>query len=173
MPHLSQLSRLFQQRCIDFSQLHTHISNTICVLETLKTQDGPNLKKLETVFTEELSTFRITVKERDPENFRKNVREAYIDAIVANIKSRFPDMTIITSFGIFDPSKTPAKSSESFTQYREDQLEVLIQHFGESYLDKNEWIYTKQLLTDSFSILSTREVLEMILKDTSLTTLVP
>ena len=35
--------------------------------------------------------------------------------IVANIKSRFPDMAITTSFSVFDPSKTPAKSSESFT----------------------------------------------------------
>ena len=117
------------------------------------------------------------MKERDPENFQKNVREAYIDAIVANIKSRFPDMTIITSFGIFDPNKTPATSSESFTEYGEVQLEVLIQHFGEAYLDQTalqqEWIYTKQLLADSFSSLSTREVLEMILKDTSLTTLLP
>ena len=86
-------------------------------------------------------------------------------------------MTIITSFGIFDPSQIPAKSSESFSQYGEDKLEVLIQHFGEAYLDQTalhqEWIYMKQLLADSFSSLSIREVLEMTLKDTSLTTLVP
>ena len=110
-PHLSRLSELFQQRSIDFSQLHTHISNSISVLETLKNQDGPNLKKLETVFTAELSSCRITVEEKDPENFQKNVWEAYINAIIANLKSRFPDMAIITSFGIFDPSQIPAKSS--------------------------------------------------------------
>ena len=72
-PHLSRLSQLFQQRSIDFSQLHTHISNSISILETLKNQDGPNLKKLETVFTAELSSCRITVEEKDPENFQKNV----------------------------------------------------------------------------------------------------
>ena len=86
-------------------------------------------------------------------------------------------MTIITSFGIFDPTKIPAKSSEAFTHYGEDQLEVLIQHFGEAYLDgtalEQEWVYTKQLLSDSFSSLSTREVFDMILKDNSLTTLLP
>ena len=107
------------------------------------------------------------MKERDPENFQKNVREAYIDAIVANIKSRFPAMTIITSFGIFDPSKIPSKSDESFTNYGEDQLQILIQHIGEAYLDQTalqqEWVYTKQLLVDSFRSLSTPKVLEIIL----------
>lgn len=45
-------------------------------------------------------------------------------------------ITIITSFGIFDPSKTPAKSSESFAHYEEDQSDDLIKHFGEAYFDQ-------------------------------------
>ena len=61
--------------------------------------------------------------------------------------------------------------------YGNEQLHVLRVHFGEEFLDyvalEQEWIYLKQLLTDSFKSLSTREVLEMILKDQSLKTLPP
>ena len=50
--HLSRLSRLFQERDIDFSKIHVHVSNTIEVLET---HDGPYMQKLDAALGGELS----------------------------------------------------------------------------------------------------------------------
>ena len=60
--------------------------------------------------------------------------------------------------------------------YGEEQLEVLYDHFsvylsmGNKAVIEQELIYLKQLLADA---LSTREVLEMILKDHSISILMP
>ena len=97
LPHLSRLSRLFQERDIDFSKVGIH------VLETLKIHDGPYMQKLDTALKEELSACRIVTKETDPHCFQRNVKMSYIEAVVDNLKSRFPDVCIISAFGIFNP----------------------------------------------------------------------
>ena len=74
LPHLSRLSRLFQEHDIDFSKVQIHVSNTIEVLETLKTRDGPYMQKHDTVLKEELSTCHIVIKETDPQCFQRNVK---------------------------------------------------------------------------------------------------
>lgn len=119
------------------------------MLEGLKTQNGPNLQKLESVFTEELAESHISVRETDPDCYKKNVREKYIDVLVLNLKCRFPDVRIIACFSIFDPSKVPEVSNDSFAIYGEYQLHILIEHFEETFLDQaaleQEWVYLKQL----------------------------
>lgn len=45
-------------------------------------------------------------------------------------------MIIITSIVAYLIQINSSKSSESFTQYGEDKSEVLIQHFGDAYLDQ-------------------------------------
>ena len=81
LPHLSRLSQLFQERDIDFSKIHVHVSNTIEVLETLKTRDGPYMQKLDAALGGEVSACRIVTKETDPHCFNRNIKNAYIEAV--------------------------------------------------------------------------------------------
>ena len=57
LPCLSRLSLVFQERSIDFCATQTHVTNTIEVLEALKTNDGPYMRKLDTALKEELADF--------------------------------------------------------------------------------------------------------------------
>ena len=176
LPHLSALSCLFQERDIDYSQITTHVFNTISVIENLKMHDGPNMRKLPSIF-KELAECCILVKDKDEDTFRKNVREAYIDSVVVNLRCRFPDVKIIPAFSLFDPRQVPESSTDQFQTYGEQQLRVLEEHFGRGYLDhsllEQDWIYLKQLLVEGFDNHSTREVMETILTDSSLATILP
>ena len=64
----------------------------------------------------------------------------------------------------------------SYSTYVNHQLNIIKSHFGDvldhAALDQ-EWVYLKQLLTEGLKQLSTREVLEMIIKDQSLRTVLP
>lgn len=127
--------------------------------------------ELPSIFKEELAECCILVKDKDEDTFRKNVREAYIDSVVVNLRCRFPDVKIISAFSLFDPRQVPEPSTDQFQTYGEQQLRVLEEHFGRGYLDhsllEQEWIYLKQLLVEGFDNHSTREVMETILTDSS------
>lgn len=153
LPHLSRLSHLFQERDIDFSKVHVHVSNTIEVLETMKTYKGPYMQKLSAALEGELSACRIVTKETDPHCFHRNVKNAYLEAVIDNLHKRFLDARVISAFGIFNPDRVPETTSEGHSTYGNDQLSVIKSHFGDMLdhpaLDQ-EWVYLKQLLTDSF-----------------------
>lgn len=177
LPHLSRLSRLFQESDIDFSKVQVHVANTLEVLEALKVHDGPYMQKLDSALEEELSACRVIVKDVDPHNFAKNVKIAYIEELIENVRSRFPDVAIISALSIFNSESIPPTSSEEFSKYGEEQLDVLKRHFKEDVIDHGsldqEWVYFKQLLLDNCRGLTTREVIEMIIKDSSLRTILP
>ena len=84
----------------------------------------------------------------------------------------------MAAFSLFNPKKVP-ESIVDRDNYGKEQLEVLYDHFsvylsmGSKAVIEQEWIYLKQLLAGTFDALSTREVLEMILKDHSISILMP
>lgn len=43
------------------------------------------------------------------EYFEKNRRD-FLDALVANLNSRFPDTTLLISFSVLDPQKLPGEA---------------------------------------------------------------
>ena len=137
---------------------------------------APYMQKLDTALSEELAVCRIVAKDTDPHCFRRNIKGSYIDAVVENLQCRFPDISVISAFGLFNPERIPDTASEQYRKYGNDQLHVLREHYGE-FLDhavlEQEWVYFKQLLAESFKNLTTREVLEMVVKDLSLQIILP
>ena len=53
-------------------------------------------------------------KETDPHCFNRNIKNAYIEAVVDNLNRRFPDVQVISAFGIFNPERVPDTTSESY-----------------------------------------------------------
>ena len=66
-------------------------------------------------------------KQRD--DFDRN-RETLIDKLIDNLKSRFPDGEIISSFSILDPQNLPSPSD--LATYGNHEIDTLSQHYGEA-----------------------------------------
>ena len=114
LPILARLSKRFQRSQVDFTTVTDGISVTTAALTSFKKIPGPKLEKFlsEIPAEPESGSFyylghKIPDSQRQRNDFASN-RTKLIDKLIDNLKSRFPDAGIISSFAILDPQNLPS-----------------------------------------------------------------
>ena len=114
------------------------------------------------------------------DNFRKQIQEKYVTALVTQLTSRLPDVVELEAFSILDPSKLPQESAEGYTTYGNDHSDLLCSQYGSG--DKadisteelrSEWVALKQLLSQKYREMKCKEFLTLMSSDGTLTTIFP
>ena len=177
LPHISRLSLIFQKEDVDFTLLRPCLDATISAVSAYK---GDQLEEADTALSSDLSDFDINTSDRLKEDFRKQVQEKYIDALVTQLQNRLADVADLEQFSLFDPSKVPTESDEAFKTYGDHQLEhLLIQYGSGDKADVNkealfsEWAMLKQLISHKYRDKNCRQFLTLISTDDTLITLFP
>ena len=176
LPQLSKLSLVFQHRDVDFSMIQPVVSATIATIESFSAKPGPFLSQMEDVLAGELAPFLIEVTATAQETF-KSMQDNYITIIIANLKRRFPDVALLNAFQIFIPSKAPSTSADAFSNYGLTQLNTLLDHYSPDVVSREaceqEWLQYKQLMTTSYSTLSMKESIDVLLTNPTMSSLFP
>ena len=166
LPQVSRLSLVFQTANVNLSLIKPQVSPTITTIRRFKSSPGPYYKKLD----EALSSLEIDVTLEKKERFKTHISHKYIDAITTNLEDCFPntDTSIIGSFSVFDPQKTPHEKAEDFFTYGDDDIDILACHFNQT-IDKEalvlEWIGFKEMLANQFTQLSSSEVMQHLVQE--------
>ena len=160
LPHINQLSLVFQAKSIDLTLLRPTLSSTI---EAIKGYRSAEFKDAETRISSDLSDFNIHFSATQKDDFRHNIQETYIDDLVAQLENRFPDSLEVEAFSILDPSKLPT----DLTYYGNDKIALI----GGKYCVgddsdftmedlSSEWESFKHLLSDKYR----QESMQFVLK---------
>ena len=104
LPNLANLSRAFQKKSIDFSMVKPLVQGTKQCIEALTVQQGAifstlssDMEVLVTHGFQELTTEKLS-------RFKREIYDPYLTALSEHLDSRFPDVTLLDAFSIFDPS---------------------------------------------------------------------
>ena len=99
---------------------------------------------------------------------------------MAQLKDRLADVADLEPFSVFDPSKLPTESDETFKTYGDHQLEAMCTQYGrgeKADINKeallSEWAMLKQLISQEYREKSCKQFLALISTDITLTTLFP
>ena len=85
-----------------------------------------NLKKLTPLtISSDLKDYNIRTSDALKNEFRKQVQEKFVTALVAQLRERLPDVVELEAFSILDPSKVPEESADGFTAYVNNHLDCL------------------------------------------------
>ena len=73
------------------------------------------------MITSELEEFDIRATDAMKQDFKANVQSKYIQALLDGLSDRFPNMSELEAFSLFDPQKL----EEELAKYGERKLEIL------------------------------------------------
>ena len=79
-------------------------------------------------------TVGINFNSDDVASFQSRVPEPFYTKLKENIANRFVSQDVVSCFSIFDPKKTP--NSLENCMYGEDQVKVLLEHYGSELPDE-------------------------------------
>ena len=133
LPLLAKLSKSFQRQCMDFSSVNDCLQATIRGIQGFKHSRGPRLTKFFNDIPSnpgECFYFmdqRIADSSQQRDRF-ETTKDTFIDKLVENLNSRFPDNNSLSAFAIFDPQRLP--SEENLATYGDTELDVLCLHYG-------------------------------------------
>ena len=163
------MSKVFQKDLLEFSVISPSVDATISAISC---SSGPAL----TEFMQQVesnATFveghSFEMSSNDKIKFEK-LRKSFVEEIVSNLKSRFPQTSVISSMSILDPQHIP-KDQTKLPTYGNSELDVLIDYFSVqcptiSNLEcKQEWSTLKQLAARNYSMLSFQQFWVIICKN--------
>jgi hypothetical protein len=130
LPHLSRLSKIFQKVDVDLSLIQPCLQTTIDTISKYKDIAGPNLSKVDEFLSTELQDFTIEATSAQKEVFKSAIQIKFIDALVNQLRHRFPHVELLGAFSIFDPQKLPS-DEEQLTLYGQDEVELLSTTYAE------------------------------------------
>ena len=107
---------------MDFTLLRPCVDATIAAVSLYKDDD---LKEVDSTLSVDLKDYNIHTSDAMKDDFRKQIQEKYVAALVTQLTSRLPDVGELEAFSILDPSKLPQESEEGYTTYGNDQLDLL------------------------------------------------
>ncbi|XP_064597802.1 zinc finger protein 862-like [Liolophura sinensis] len=138
---IHHLSKLFQFRDVSFSAIQGSLKDCRDTLQAMQTQDGPHL-----------GAMMAQLQAGDPEVFRgqrirmlptgrgqhqplterfQEVRRDFIQEILDNLESRFPQVTLLNAMQVFDPMAYPQNPEDLF-HWGNSHLNTLLEFYGES-----------------------------------------
>ena len=182
LPTLSRLSKLFQKQCVDFAATYYGVEACVTPLEGFKTTPGQRLAQfVGEIQTEPGDSFyfrdhKITDSPTQRDQFC-SIKEKFLDQLIDNLKSRFPDSGTLHSFSIFDPQNLPIDSD--LASYGDKQLEVLCTHYGTAKITgsgkelpcvaepmslRDEWVTFKQLMSKNYRTCSIQSMATKLLQ---------
>ena len=94
---------------------------TVDVISLYKDTPGPQLSKVDHVIMSELKEFDIRATDAMKQDFKANVQSKHIQALLDGLSDRFPNMSELEAFSLFDPQKL----EEELAKYGERKLEIL------------------------------------------------
>nr|XP_006823127.1 PREDICTED: uncharacterized protein LOC100368807 [Saccoglossus kowalevskii] len=126
LPHLTKLSLLFQRRYLDLSLIDPVLSSTITIISQLIHHEGEYTRSVDDVITNFEPQLPV-VEDTKKAQFKAKIYYPYIEAVIKNLKERFPDVKLIDAFTIFDSSLI-TKSHEDVIEdaSQKEKLEVYI-----------------------------------------------
>lgn len=124
LPILSHLSKLFQNKNLDFSLIKPLVKSTVAQLETLKTIPRTFFQQMDGVISNELKDFDIRTSSKD--DFEQNVYNKYLQNLCKHVEDRFPDAGLLESFSVFDSTSWP---DECLSGDGERHIKELIKHY--------------------------------------------
>ncbi len=129
LPPLACLSRAFKKQNIDFTMVKPLVQGTKETIDKLLLNAGDYFQSLPAALND-LQQYGIQQPRGNmAENFKKNVYNKYLGILNDHISARFPDVSLLEGFEIFNPSKVPRDLSLQ-ARHGVDKLEVLLAHYG-------------------------------------------
>ena len=113
--------------------------------------DGPDVVALKRHALTELQSFNIRATTEAREAFNKNVRQPFLQGLLQNLTDHFPNVKLVSTFGIFDLSSQSTTATSGDRAMPED-LQTLLSHYAtgdDTPLDAE--VVTKEW--ESFSIM--------------------
>jgi hypothetical protein len=107
LPPLANLSRAFQRKDVDFTVIKPLVQATKATIDSLLVTPGEHFSSLANVLPELRSSGINQPSAYEVDQFRKNVYEKYLHVLSDHITGRFPDITLLDGFRIFDPIDMP------------------------------------------------------------------
>ena len=137
------------------------------------------MSRLEQVLATDLKDFNIAPTDTQKQEFKSSVQVKYIQAIVAQLENRFPDVENLNTFSVFDPQKALSIShstEDEVAAYGLDKVEYLKSAYEgdvEAAECTSEWESLKRLFVNSFSHMSMRQMTNLLCTDPSLQDIYP
>lgn len=108
-------------RNVDLTLLRPTLTATITAVKKYRTVDLTNAEER---INGDLSELNIPISANMKQQYRRNIQEKYIDALVTQLQNHFPDSFDLEAFSILDPSKLPKNAAE-LKEYGNDKVAVL------------------------------------------------
>ena len=129
LPPLAGLSRAFQKHDIDFTVVKPLVAGTKAAIDALLLVPGDCFSSLPTVLPE-LEEFGVQQPtDHQVQQFKQHVYDKYLETLSQHITNRFPDMSLLEGFSIFDASNIPLDLSLQ-PNHGSEHLATLLDHYG-------------------------------------------
>ncbi|XP_006819807.1 uncharacterized protein LOC102805733 [Saccoglossus kowalevskii] len=157
LPHLSRLSLLFQKQSIDVTLLETVVSSTIITINQLLTNEGQHTQNIDQYIEEYLSAHDIVVSQHKKDKFKSEVYSKYTAGVCTNLEDRFPDISLISAFSIFDPSTVNGVGNE-------EKVETLAEHYNlDAEQTSREYDLIKVAMENTYHDKSYQDMMKIII----------
>ena len=136
MAPVTVLSQFFQTDNVDIALVKVKLEMAVEDLHKIKAMKSPCL----TALADDLQNGKFKGHEITSSRASFSLDELcskFVDKLVENIKSRFPDTSLLSSFGILSLRPLSFLSDEQLRVFGEDELDQLIAHYGEEA--KHAW----------------------------------
>ena len=160
LSHVGKLSQIMQNSTLDFSVLQPVIDSCIHCVEDQKNTPGKYMSDLRDLIQhldESGHHIHVEVNDRVKGMFDSQVKLPYLEALVKNLRDRFPCVDVISSFHIFNPAQLPSEESALY-QYGVTELDCLLDHYSSSPLEldksvtQDEWKEFKSFIFNSVDL---------------------
>lgn len=91
---------------------------------------GPHEQELETAIDEETMIFKGHSLTKCPKSEVLSAKKKFIEQMISNIETRFPDTDLLSAFGILSMRPISHLSGEELEEWGNAQLETLLAHYG-------------------------------------------
>ena len=178
LSHVTKISLLFQRENIDYSQVQQLVVTCIEAIKELATSPGPAMLTIDTVIKclVEQHHIEITgISDSNRQIFDTNTRQKYCLALEDHLQRRFPDLPIIHSFQVFDPTLLPT-STDDMQKFGESYISELSHHYGiDDCSAQQEWVNFHLVMKNTCSShnMDATDVLRMLALNETYQTLYP
>ena len=172
LPHICRLSLVFQREDVDLALIRPQVNATLTCIAAYTDNLTPSLSKLDEDLDTSLHVLGITVTPTKKVNFQTHIQKKYVKALEEQLQNRFPNMELLDSFCIFNPSQLDANALS--------RLQILIDHYGQGDTPlveedalRVEWELFRVLLGSTYKDMSHNQVLKLVAGNATVRALYP
>ena len=106
LPHLSNLSRVFQRDTVDLTTIRPRVTTVLALIDQMKENPGPNLGKFISELDGTPTKFNgheiVTSHQQETDFLR--MKNTFVSNLERNLLDRFPQVDLLQAFSILDPN---------------------------------------------------------------------